>query len=436
LLAAENALGADFHLAEDILLGDDFLRQLMSVGEVDLLVAIPTYNNAGTVTQAIQAIENSYQQNFVRDRVVILNVDGGSTDHTTEAILNMNGRKAGAHRGITSLRTVHRVTTQYGRTPSQGMALRTILAAADLLRAKSCAIVSPATTTLDPSWVASLLRPAYRQDFAFVAPLYARTKFQGLLARNLLYPMSRAVFGLRIREMYADEWGFSGRLATQCLGQNLWGAEAVRARPEAWMAVTAICSGMKCCQSFLGPKAPPPAGSGLDIVETIRQTVGNLFWCFETFQEHWMDRSGTEAVPAFGSDHELMPEDAPASQEKSFELFRTGVKELDTILSSILRPDTLSQIRGIAAVEGDKFRFDSDLWVRTLYEFAASYHRTVIARDHILQALVPLYRGQLYSFLLEHRGSSIEEMETDSEALCLEFERQKPYLIERWKAKS
>ncbi len=423
-------------MAEDILLGDDFLRQLMSVGEVDLLVAIPTYNNVGTVAQAIHVIEDSYQQNFVRDRVVILNVDGGSTDHTTDAVLSMNGRKAAAHRGITSLRTVHRVTTQYGRTPSQGMALRTILAAADLLRARSCAIVSPATSNLDPSWIANLLRPAYRQDFAFVAPLYARTKFQGLLARNLLYPMSRAVFGLRIREMYSDEWGFSGRLATECLGQSLWGDEAVRARPEAWMAVTAICSGMKCCQSFLGPRLPPPPGSGPDIVETIRQTVGNLFWCFETFQEHWMDRTGTETVPTFGSDHELTPEDAPASQEKTFELFRTGVKELDDILSSILRPETLAQIRKIAGVEAGKFRFDSELWVQTLYEFAASYHRTVIARDHILQALVPLYRGQLYSFLLEHRESSLEEMEADSEALCLEFERQKPYLIARWKAKN
>jgi glucosylglycerate synthase len=423
-------------LAEDILLGDDFLRQLMSVGEVDLLVAIPTYNNVGTVAQAIHVIEDSYQQNFVRDRVVILNVDGGSTDHTTDAVVSMNGRKAAAHRGITSLRTVHRVTTQYGRTPSQGMALRTILAAADLLRARSCAIVSPATSNLDPSWIANLLRPAYRQDFAFVAPLYARTKFQGLLARNLLYPMSRAVFGLRIREMYSDEWGFSGRLATECLGQSLWGDEAVRARPEAWMAVTAICSGMKCCQSFLGPRLPPPPGSGPDIVETIRQTVGNLFWCFETFQEHWMDRTGTETVPTFGSDHELTPEDAPASQEKTFELFRTGVKELDDILSSILRPETLAQIRKIAGVEAGKFRFDSELWVQTLYEFAASYHRTVIARDHILQALVPLYRGQLYSFLLEHRESSLEEMEADSEALCLEFERQKPYLIARWKAKN
>lgn len=436
MFAGESALGADFYLADDILLGDDFLRQLMSVGEVDLLVAIPTYNNASTVAQTIQIIEDSYQQNFIRDRVVILNVDGGSSDQTSETILNMNGRKGGAHRGITSLRTVHRVTTQYGRAPSQGMALRTVLAAADLLRAKSCAIVSPATTNLDPSWIANLLRPAYRQDFAFVAPVYARSRFQGLLARNLLYPMSRAVFGLRIRELYADEWGFSERLATQCLGQNIWNHEAIRARPEAWMAVSAICSGMKCCQSFLGPKAPPPPGSGPDIVEAIRQTVGNLFWCFETFQEHWLDRTGSEAVPTFGPEHDLTPEDKPSSQDKTFDLFRTGVKGLDSVLSSILTPETHEQLREIAGHEPEKFHFSSGLWVRTLYEFAAAYHRTVIARDHILQALVPLYRGHLYSFLLEHGESSSDEIEADSETLCLEFERQKPYLIERWKAKS
>ncbi len=245
--------------------------------------------------------------------------------------------------------------------------------------------------------------------------------------------MSRAVFGVRIREMYADEWGFSGRLATECASQPL--DEAVRARPEAWMAVNAICSGMKCSQSYLGPRTAVPGGP--DIVETIRQTVGNLFYCCDAFQDHWLDRTGTESVQTFGSDHELTAEDAPARQDKNFELFRTGVETLqDAVLKSILAKDTLSQLKQIASKDIDQFDFPSELWVRILYDLAAAYHRTTIARDHILQALVPLYRGQLFSFLADHAQSTPEEMEADTEALCLEFERQKPYLIERWKAKS
>jgi hypothetical protein len=422
-------------LAEDIFLGDDFLRQLMSVGEVDLLVAIPSYNNAGTIEQTVQAIEESYQQNFIRDRVVILNVDGGSTDHTTEAVAKTDGRRSLGYRGLTSLRTVHRVTTQYAKSPSQGLALRTILATADLLRARSCAIVSPTTTNLDPAWIASLLRPAYRQDFEYVAPLYARNKYQGLLARNLLYPMSRAVFGLRIREVYSDEWGFSGRLAAQCLAQNVWNSEAVRTRPEAWMAVMAICSDFKCCQSFLGPKVPP-AGTGPDIVDAIRQTVGSLFWCLETYQGHWLDRTGSQAVPTFGPDHQLTTDGQPSSQERIFELFRSGVTELHPILDTILTPDTHARIKEIAALDQEKFQFGGELWVKTLYEFAAAYHHDVINRDHLVQALVPLYRGSMYSFFHEHADSSTDEIEADCEALCLEFERQKPYLVEKWKAKS
>jgi glucosylglycerate synthase len=422
-------------LAEDTFLDDNFLRQLMSVGEVDLLVGVPSYNNAATIGQTVRAIEESLHQNFIRDRVAILNVDGGSTDNTCDVLLQSNGARASTtHRGLTSLRTIRKVSSQYANSPSPGMALRTILAAADLLRANSCAIVSASTTNLTPSWIANLLRP-HRERFDFVAPIYARERFQGLLARELLYPMSRAIFGLRLRELYADEWGFSGRLASQCLEQRVWQEESVRARPEAWMGVTAICSGYKCCQVFLGPKVASAPAAGPDIVEAVRQTVGNLFWCVEQNQEHWLDRTGSQPVPTFGPEQELTTEGPPPNLEKSLELFRSGVKDLAPILASILAQDTLSEITALAAMDSSELHFGNELWVKVLYEFAASYHHSVLNRDHIVQALVPLYRGRLYSFLREHSESTPEEMERDSEALCLEFERQKPYLIERWNAK-
>lgn len=408
----------------------------MSVGEVDLLVGIPTYNNAETIPQMLHAIEESLQQNFVRERVAILNVDGGSTDDTCKVLLQSNHRKSPSSRGLTSLRTVHRISSQYANSPAPGIAIRTVAAAADLLRAKSCAIVPPTTTNVTPSWIANLLRPIYRERCDYVAPLYVRGKFQGLLARDLLYPMSRGVFGQRIRELYSDEWGFSARLASYCLDQNVWQEEAVRTRPEAWMGITAICSGLKCCQSFLGPKVASGATPAPDIVETVRQTVGNLFWCMEQNEAHWLDRKASEMASTFGPDHEFVDEDPPTHPEKLLELFRSGVSELEPILASILSAGTHARIKEIAARDDQTFCCANDLWVKTLYEFAAAYHHAVLNRNHLVQALVPLYRGRLYSFLREHGNSSGEEMEAASEALCLEFENQKPYLIERWKSKN
>lgn len=419
-------------MAEDTFLDDDFVRQLMSVGEVDLLVGIPSYNNAATLEHTLESVEETLRQNFVRERAVILNVDGGSSDDTRKLFLNSNERRDGAHKGLTSLRTIHRISCEYDRSPSQGTALHNIVAAADLLRARACAVISPATTNLTPTWVANLLRPVYREGLDFVAPLYARSRFQGLLARDLLYPMSRAVYGRRLRELYSDEWGFSGRLASECLEKEVWHEEAIRTRPEGWMAITAISGGLKCGQYFLGPKAAPSAGSSPDIVDAIRQTVGNFFWCMEANQAWWLNRPDAQAVATFGPEHELSPDGAPASGEKIFDLFRSGVNELEPILAPILAKDTHAQIKAIALSEPSKFRFATELWVKTMYEFAGAYHHAVLNRDHLVQALVPLYRGRLYSFLVEHANSSPEAMESYGETVCQEFERQKPYLIERW----
>src|SRR5260370_42276277 len=120
----------------------------MSFGEVDLIVGFPTYNNASTLGQPWLSVEESLRQNFVRERTVILNVDGGSADETRQLFLHGGGRSDTVRNGLTSLRTNHRISCEYGKAPSQGLAFHNIVAAADPLLAKAFAVVSPATTTL------------------------------------------------------------------------------------------------------------------------------------------------------------------------------------------------------------------------------------------------------------------------------------------------
>jgi glucosylglycerate synthase len=378
-------------LAEDTFLADDLLRQLMSVGEVDLLVGVCCHNAPHKLGEAVQAIERGFQQFFVRQRVVIVNIDGGDkdtpqNDPVSSPVANPT-QTIVPRQGITSLRTINRVNATFSVPPSPGAALRTLLAAADLLRARACAVVSPATCNLTPDSIARLLRPAFQDKFDFVAPLYARHKFQGLLARNLVYPMCRALFGAGIRELYTDEYGFSGRLASSCLNQDIWNEEAIQARPEAWLALSAIGSNYRFCQTFLGEKPPAARGPATDIVEVLRQTVGTLFWCLETRPSLWLDGEPSPSLTTVGHDHELTTEPSDLDPHRIFEMFRTGVTELEPILSSILAPDTHAEIKNLVAVEEGKFRFKPDLWVRTLYDFAASYHHSVINRDHLVQAL-------------------------------------------------
>ena len=103
---------------------------------------------------------------------------------------------------VYALRTLHAISTKYASTPQSGVALRTILAAAELLRAKACIVISPESESITPEWISNLVRPVYYDGFDLVSPTYRRHKFDGLLMTNLLYPMVRALYGVRIREAY------------------------------------------------------------------------------------------------------------------------------------------------------------------------------------------------------------------------------------------
>jgi glucosylglycerate synthase len=416
-------------LSEETLLSDDFIRQLVSVGEVDLLVGIPSRNNCRTIGKVVRAAEESVLRNFRRQRTVLINVDAGSRDGTPQAVRDAS--ILGAN-GFESLRTLRWITTSTGTANGESAELRTILAAADLLHAKAAAVVSGSAGTVTPEWLDSLLNPIFRDNCDFVAPLYARHRFDGLLTRNLLYPFSRVLFGKPMRELRASEFAFSGRLASECLNSAEWENEGVQSATETWMALTAMSDSFTCCQTFLGPK---PRSSSAAVVDVIREAVSGFFWCVESKENHWLSGGNPGELKTIGPDHQLTNEPVRVDRKKMFQLYRTGVAELSDMLSSILDAGTHAELVRLAALDETAFRFSNSLWVRTVYEFAAAYHRSIINRSHLVQALVPIYRGRVHSFLTVHRSDDPEAMEADLEDLCQEFGRQKSFFIEQWSTK-
>jgi hypothetical protein len=294
--------------------------------------------------------------------------------------------------------------------------------------------MSPESASLQPEWISNLLDPIYRRGFDLVAPTYRRHKFDGLVMTNLLYPMVRALYGLRIREPYMPEFGFSGRLGSQFLGQNGWNDGNSGAGVELRLTLAAITGGYGICQSFLGEKDHTERRAA-DLVPALRQTVGALFSALEPDFSVWSRVAGSKPVPTTGSEQELLLEPTRVNRKRLREMFSTGVAELQSVFQAILSPSTLAELQRIARLGDEEFRYPAELWVRTVYEFAASYQKSVISRDHIIQALAPLFRGRVFTFLSENRTGSANDVENNIEGLCLEFERLKPYLLQMWKSR-
>ncbi len=415
-------------------LTDDFLRQLINVGEVDILVGLPTHNNAKTIGSIVHTIRSGILRDFPRERVVIINADGGSRDGTPELITDISIDDVRPASNVYALRTLHAISTKYASTPQSRVALRTILAAAELLRAKACIVVSPDSGLITPEWISNLLRPVYYEGFDLVSPTYRRHKFDGLLTTNLLYPMVRALYGVRLREAYMSEFGFSGRLGSQFLGQNRWNDGFGEDGAELRLALAAVTGGFRICQSFLGEKDPIERRAA-DLVPTLRQSVGVLFSALEFDFDVWSTVSGSQDLPTTGNDMELLLDPLRVNRKRLREMFANGVSELESVFQSILSPGTLADLKRIVGLNEEEFRYPAELWVRTVYEFAAAFQKSVINRDHIIQALAPLFRGRVFTFVVENRNGSATDVANNIEGLCLEFERLKPYLLEMWKSK-
>ncbi len=421
-------------MAEESILTDEFLRQLINVGEADVLVGVPTYNNAATVGQVVQTIRAGLLKYFPRERAVIVNADGGSRDETSNLVRGASINDLQHSTDLNALRTLHSISAEYPGGPATGTALRTILASAELLRVSACAVVSPESTTIEPEWIERLLRPVYQGNFDFVTPLYRRHKFDGLLMSNLVYPMTRAFYGKRVREPYASEFSFSGSLASHFLAQEIWVHEVGQTGTEIALTISAITGGFRLAQSFLGVKPRLDARSA-DLVDAMRQTVGALFWSLESNFPLWSGKNDSQAVATLGGEQEVTLEPLRVNRKRLRDMFNSGVAELEPVLKSILSPATLAELQRIATLAEDGFCYGDELWARTVYEFAASYHHAVISRDHIVQALAPLYRGRAFTFLVENRDASGEQVEQNIENYCLTCERLKPSLLELWNGK-
>ncbi|HZR65562.1 MAG TPA: hypothetical protein VFA85_10470 [Terriglobales bacterium] len=418
-------------MPDESILSDSFVRELMNVGDVDIVVGVPTYNDARSVGQVVQAVRAGLLKYFPRERSVIINADGGSRDGTQDLVCAAAISDINATSDIRALRTLHSITTQYSDGPASGIALHTILAGAELLQARACAIVSPESTTLEPEWIERLLGPVFRENNELVLPVYRRHKFDGLLIRNLVYPMAKALYGCAVREPYPADFAFSGELGSQFLAQDIWNQEQGRRGTELWMTLWAANGRRKLSQTFLGTKTRREDAPS-DLVGAMRETAGTLFDSLDAYLPVWHSTPEPVHAPCSGCEAAISEEPSRLNRKRLFDMFKFGVRELDPVFLSILSSETHDELKGLASLPEERFSYSGEFWARTVYEFATAYHKAVIGRDHIVQALVPLFRGRVYTFLTENRDSSAEQVESRIEELSQAFERQKPRLVELW----
>jgi glucosylglycerate synthase len=423
-------VGCGDRVAQDSVLSDELLHHLMAVGHVDVLVGVPTLNNAATIRPVVKAVHQAFSRYFPRDRTLLINSDGGSEDGTPNLVRNASADDTETVTLSHSLRTVHRISTPYHGLPGKGNAIRQIMTAAELTQAPAVAVLHADATGMTAEDIVALIRPIRDQHYDYVAPVYQRHPLEGSLVTQLIRPLMRATYGWQVREPVAPEFGCSSRFVSHCLEQDVWDSELGRVGIDLWVTGEALAGGFRCCQAGLSQHAAAPSRSPFG--ELFEQVVQSAFACLERHAPYWLARNGSEPMP-FTSAPLPVRADAPAIDGSGLtEAFATDLQNLRSVLEYILTAETLASLDQLAEIRGTRLRYPDALWVSTVYEFLLAYRSGVMRREHIVQALAPLYLGRTGSFLRQFASAREAEVDEALESLNREFERSKADLIQRW----
>ncbi|HET8580757.1 MAG TPA: glycosyltransferase [Nitrospiraceae bacterium] len=403
------------------------------IGETEILVGIPSYNNASTIGHVVRAVSVGLAKYFATKRVVLVNSDGGSSDGTPEAVAQAVV-DFGAMLISDQQSPLQKIITPYHGIPGKGSAFRTIFEIARLLKAKACAVVDSDLRSITPEWIELLIRPVLEEGYDYVAPYYLRHKYDGTITNSIVYPLTRVLYGQHIRQPIGGDFGFAGRLAEHYLEKHVWESDVARFGIDIWMTTEAVASGARVCQSFLGAKIHNPKDPAADLSAMLVQVMGAVFALMEEHQPVWAEVKGTKPVKLFGFQYDVGVEPVNVNVDKMISSFRQGLADLEPIWRQMLEPDTVEGLLPLKDCPLQAFHIPDDLWVRLIYDVAVSYHRRVMPRDHLLKAFTPLYLGRTATFVLETQALTSHEAEGRIEALCQAFEERKPYLVERWQA--
>ncbi len=416
------------------ILSKDAKEKIKEYKNADIVVGIPSYNNARTISHVVRAVSAGLAKYFSKYNCIIVNSDGGSKDMTPELVKETVVQDFDTILIEHPVYPIHKIVTPYHGIPGKGSAFRTIFEISHLLEAKACAVVDSDLRSITPEWMEALIEPILYHGFDFVAPLYQRHKYDGTITNSIVYPLTRALYGKRIRQPIGGEFGFSGELASHFLeNRKVYQTDVARYGIDIWMTTTAVADGFKVCQSFLGAKIHDPKDPGADLSSMLSQVVGSVFNLMETYFNSWFEVTNSVSVPEFGFKFEVATDPVRVNLERMVENFKHGVSDLASVWEKFLSGDVLSELRRISSYNVLEFRFPKELWVRIIYDFSLAYHKKVMTQDHILRSLTPLYLGRTASFVNETMESVSSEVEEKIESLCQEFEKQKSYLLSKWK---
>jgi len=440
--------------------------EIARLGRADIMVGIPSFRNAATIGYVVRAAQAGLVQYFPDLRPVVVNSDAGSPDGTGRVVVETEPPEYVERillvRPTNKLSRVSLTYPEVEGSGGKGAALRTIFEIAAALEVQALVVVDSDLRSILPEWIELLAGPILKGGYDFVAPLYSRHKHDGTITNTVTYPLTRALYGRRIRQPIGGDFGVSGDLVKAYLDAPGWTSDVSKFGIDIWMTTTALAGGFAICQTRLGAKVHDPKDPGSDLGPMFRQVVGTILRLAVANADGWREVRGSRDIPAYGFERHADPPPLDIDVMRLLSEFHAGSLTMPAAWRAMLTRATADDVEALAAeagavaasiadregredrageglLRGDArtaaaaaFTFPDELWTRVIYDLIVSARSDPDAIDRNVAALVPIYFGRVASFVIENRDLTTDRAEDQVERQARDFEHQKAYLVRRW----
>ena len=365
---------------------DFIIENHLKGNSVDLVVGIPSYNEADNIHFVVRQVAQGLNQYFPHLDTAIVNIDNHSEDGTKEIFLQTDSSQ---------------IPKVYLSTPpgvkGKGNNFKNLFNYLLPYRPKAVIVVDADLRSIQPEWVRGFGQTVLK-GYDFVAPLYRRHQYDGTITNHLCYPLLYGVLGQDIRQPIGGDFAFSGRLMEHWMTRN-WGENVLRYGIDIFMTSEAVLSGFSIAQVILGSKVHEPSAPKLG--EMFPQVVGTLFRQILGSRDLWK-RNGEEpqTPPIFkccngSAERPQLSIDYKTLKQLALEEFSPQKRLILEIL-----PDRLGS-RIEVMFERKILRITAVTWTEIVYSFLRAYASASDPHQQlkIVEALKPLYLARIVVFI-------------------------------------
>lgn len=394
------------------------LEKIEKLKPVDIVIGISAKNVDTTIVHVMNVATMGLLESLPDYKGLVVVSNGFSTDRTTElAELFELPRK------------VAKIVTEEVGEVGKGSAIRTVFEVAKHAEADTVILLDGDLLSVRPQWIEHLGQPPLYGTADLVVPYYVRHKYDGIITNNLAFPLTRALYGVHLRQPIGGDYGVSSEFARRLLEHPLFPAGF---GIDIFMTTVAAAEDVGIQEVLLGLKLHESTTKYIDpgthLTPMFREVVGSMLDLMIYYEDVWKNEYVFRKVRRVKARyHGQKPTPIKVDIEKVDKMFKQGYKDFESIIAASMGIEEFKELEKTAQKE--PVNVTPELWAKVVYNLAAAYKKQEDRRIQILDALRILWMGRFASYVVATKDMETKDAEREIERQAEIFERERDYLI-------